>query len=231
MMSKSVETQKSLKYPSQEQLDKLESYLKEFYSGIVPTEPIDGWSSPMNQEFLNELIEDPLQINIHNFHKTNTDFLTIDEGFPIAYRNDQGKIIAIQLRKIDSDKLLLGCGNNPTSVCYHFPLSTDFEKECISYAPSKWWSDTIIKQTKSEFENGNHHIHDGYITIDPSISMNPTIVTYFGWYEIPNELIKKNSIDNIYQEGIDLSGLPKFIYEYEKLTGKCFDYSDVYDLY
>ena len=216
--------------PSKQQIEKLKQYLKEFYSGIIPSEPVNGWSDPMNQEYLNEFIADPLQVNIHNFHRTNTDLLKIDEGYPIAHRNNEGIIVAVQLREIDSDKLLLGCGNNPTTICYHYPQSPDFEKECISFGCSECWSNTIIKQQKNNLAKGKTHEHNGFITIDPSVSMNPTIVTYFGWYKIPNELIPENSISEIYTEGISLSGLPTFIADYEKLTGKVYDFHDVIDI-
>ena len=192
---------------SEKQIEKLYEYLKEFYNEIKPTKPVNGWSEPINQEFLNELINDPLQQDIHNFHKNNINLLNIDDGYPKAFRNEEDKIVAIQLREIDSDKLLLGCGNNPTSICYHYPLSKDFEKECISYGSSEWWSNTIIQQTKSDIIKGKTYEHKEYITIDPNIT-----------------------ITEIYTEGIDLSNLPIFDQEYEKLTGKEYNYNSVIDI-
>ena len=45
--------------------------------------------------------------------------LDIGEGFPIAHRNKDGIIYAIQLREIKDEKsLLIGCGNCPTPFCY-----------------------------------------------------------------------------------------------------------------
>ena len=205
----------------------LEQYLIEFYSGIVP-ENIDGYYDPVCPEFLDEKIDDPLGLKDHKFHRNNIELLNIDEGFPKAHKDINGKIVAVQLRKITSDKLLLGCGNNPTSICYHFPQSLEFNKECYSYGSSKWWSDTIIEQHKNDLNIGKTHQHNEYITIDPNITMNPTIVGFFGWYTLPESLIPNNSLRQIISEGIDLRNMRYFRPEYERLTGKPFSIEDTH---
>ena len=54
--------------------------------------------------------------------------------------------------------------------------------------------------------------------------MNPTIISFFGWYKFPNTLLKDNSISEIYTEGIILDRLRYFASEYTRLTGKKFKY-------
>ena len=214
--------------PTEEQLAKLKELLVEFYKGI---EPVLAKSfgqecfEPLEQRFLDELIDDPLNLKEHGFHKTNTDLLSIDFGYPIAYRNEKNKIVAIQLRKCHSNKLLLGCGNNPTSICYHTPVSKDFNKECHSFGKGdEWWSKTIIKQHEDQLARGKNHTHEEYTTIDCNIVMNPTIISFFGWYKLPSVLLQDNSISEICTEGIILTQLRYFTSEYERLTGKNLEY-------
>lgn len=202
---------------SSEQIETLQQFLIEFYEGIIPVDSGEvGFAKPLDQRFLNEFIDDPLRLKEHNFHKNNLDHLKIDKGFPKAWRDDSGKIIYIQLRNIDKDKLLIGCGNNPTSICYHLPMDPEFEKECYSYSEgNEWWAKQIISQHKTD-----NHEHLEYITMDLNVTMNPTIIGFFGWYEIPEELIPQNSISIIDFEGISLDNLRYTQSEYYKLTGK-----------
>lgn len=202
---------------SSEQIETLQQFLIEFYEGIIPVDSGEvGFAKPLDQRFINEFIDDPLRLKEHNFHKNNLDHLKIDKGFPKAWRDDSGKIIFIQLRNIDKDKLLIGCGNNPTSICYHLPMDPEFDKECYSYSDgNEWWAKQIISQHKTD-----NHEHLEYITMDPNVTMNPTIIGFFGWYEIPEELIPQNSISDIDFEGISLDSLRYTQSEYYKLTGK-----------
>jgi hypothetical protein len=60
--------------------------------------------------------------------------LHIDDGFPIAHRNKDGIIYAIQLRKIkDERSLLIGCGNCPTPFCYSYDIKKE-KKNTKRYA-------------------------------------------------------------------------------------------------
>ena len=217
----------------------LEKYLKNLYEGITPEKnKNENYDDPIEKKFLNEYIDDPLQIKLHNFHKNCIDKLSIDDGYPVEWKNNEGKTIFVQLRKIKNEnKLLLGCGNNPTSICYHSPLHEDFEKECHSYGNDYEWSKIIIKQTYDQLSQGKNHLHENYITIDPNITMNPTIIGFFGWYEIPEKLIPPRSLIDIHSEGIILENLRYYNSEYLKLTNKKYvfyrdiscEYYDEYD--
>lgn len=204
----------------------LEKLLKEFYSGIKP-QFIEGDFEPMEQKFLDKMIVDPLNLDEHNFHKNDLSLLDIDDGYPKAYRDCDGKIVAIQLRECKLNKILIGCGNNPTSICYHCPSSLDYNKECISFGVlngGEWWSNTIISQHEQDLADGITHLHSEYITIDCNITMNPTIIGFFGWYKLPIELLPDNSIEEICFEGIRLAQTRYFKHDYERLTGKPLTY-------
>ena len=212
--------------PDSSKVIELEKLLKEFLSGIKP-EFIEGDFEPIGQEFLDKMIVDPLNLDEHNFHRTNLSLLDIDDGYPKAYRDCDGKIVAIQLRECKLNKILIGCGNNPTSICYHCPSSLDYNKECISFGflnGGKWWSNTIISQHEQDLEDGITHLHSEYITIDCNITMNPTIISFFGWYKLPVELFPDNSIEEICFEGIRLIQAKYFKHDYERLTGKPLTY-------
>ena len=146
-------------------INELKLLLKEFFMNIKP-EFIEGDFEPMEERFLNKMICDPLNLDEHNFHRTNLSLLNIDDGYPIAYRDNDKRIVAIQLRKCNKNKILIGCGNNPTSICYHSPPSIDYNKECISFGKlngDKCWSDIIIKQHELDLENDICHRHNEYI--------------------------------------------------------------------
>ena len=206
----------------------LEIYLKNMYKGIIPEKSNRGYYDPIDYRFLNDFIEDPLQIKIHNFHRTRIDKLSIDDGYPVEWKDENGKTIFVQLRKIDKEKLLLGCGNNPTSISYHYPIDKDFEKECFSYFEDVEYAKIILKQLKDDLNEGHIHTHNEYITIDPNLAMNPTIVGFFGWYKIPEELIPSNSLKEINSEGIILEGLKNYEEDFLRLTGnKKIFYKDI----
>jgi len=211
-----------------EQIKQLEIYLRNLYQGIVPEESgVKGYADPLDQRFLDEFINDPLKLREHNFHKLCLEKLKIDNGYPVAWRDEHGKILFVQLRKIDKTKLLVGCGNNPTSICFHHPINqTMFDKECCNYG-GYHWGKSIIHQCKYQLEQGITHKHKEYITIDPNIAVNPTIVGFFGWYEIPDGLIPSGSLEDIVSEGINLTDLKNFSNDFLRLTGKGSVYRDI----
>ena len=212
--------------PDSSKIIDLEKLLKEFFLSVKP-EFIEGDFEPIEQRFLDKMIVDPLNLDEHNFHRTDLSLLDIDDGYPKAYRDCDGKIVAIQLRECKLNKILIGCGNNPTSICYHCPSSLDYNKECISFSElngGRWWSDTIISQHEQDLEDGITHLHSEYITIDCNITMNPTIISFFGWYKLPIELLADNSIEEICFEGIRLTQERYFKHDYERLTGKPLTY-------
>ena len=210
-----------------EQVQKLEEYTREMWEGIVPEQNSRGYFEPLPPKILDSLVRNPINYYDHNFHNLRLEHLEISEGYPIAWRNNEGKVTFVQLRPITSEKnkLLLGCGNNPTSICYHYPMSSEFEKECISYGSECFgadntWAKMIISQTLREQERGMIHTHEGYTTIDPNPVMNPDIVGLFGWYKIPSELIPDSSMSEIYSEGISLDSCRYTDDEYKRITGK-----------
>ena len=211
---------------TREQLQKLEEYTREMWEGIVPEKGSRGYFEPLPPKILDSLVKNPINYYDHNFHNLRLEHLEISEGYPIAWRNKEGKVMFVQLLPITSEKnkLLLGCGNNPTSICYHYPMSSEFEKECISFggkcSGDNTWAKMIISQTLREQESGLIHTHEGYTTIDPNPVMNPDIVGLFGWYKIPSELIPDGSMSEIYSEGISLDSCRYTDDEYKRITGK-----------
>ena len=220
--------------PSEHQLKLLKKLLLDFY--IFQKE--HHQDNKRTLEFLDENIKDPLYEACPEFHRCKIDLLDIESGFPIAHRNEKNQVYAIQLRPITLEqtqtkgiptyadiakkkksedmprKILLGCGNNPTSVCFHYPTNMDeFSKCCKDYFEGDdTWRDLIIEQQKQEIQFGHYHHHHGYITIDPNIVMNPTIVSEFGELRLP--FLPNNYFDSIEDEGINLER--KKFYECEK---------------
>ena len=211
---------------TREQFQKLEEYTREMWEGIVPEKGSRGYFEPLPPKILDSLVRNPINYYDHNFHNLRLEYLEISEGYPIAWKNSEGKVMFVQLRPItgEKNKLLLGCGNNPTSICYHYPMSSEFEKECISFggkcSGDNTWAKMIISQTLREQESGMVHTHEGYTTIDPNPAMNPDIVGLFGWYKIPSELIPDGSMKEIYSEGISLDSCRYTDDDYKRITGK-----------
>ena len=83
-----------------EQIKKLSIFLVEMFQGIVP-ENNGEYFNPIDQRFLDEMINDPLNLNVHEFHRTNLEYLRIDDGFPVAWRDEKGKVLFVQLRSIE----------------------------------------------------------------------------------------------------------------------------------
>ena len=134
-----------------------------------------------------------------DFNKLNIDY---KNHYPKYYYNKNG-IYAIQLRPIlpHEKDLIIGCGNNPTSLYYHYPYSKERKIE--------------MRRNGYKCCNCKNHLHKNCITIDPDISMNPTIVTMFGKCNLP--FLPSNRFDNIEIEGINLNYLPNFISEKNRL--------------
>jgi hypothetical protein len=154
---------------NKEKYDLLKTYLSNMYTNIynnIKQEIID-------KKDLLDLINDPLQMNVDDHYKNRIQLLNIDDNYPIEWKNECGQTIFVQLRKINKNRLLIGCGNNPTSLCY------------VNHS-----------------ENTNAHHHDNYITIDAYVNMNPTIVGFFNLYKIPDKLIPHNRLIDIHTENL-----------------------------
>jgi hypothetical protein len=201
--------------PTKKQLQTLWNYAKEMYKGIKEED-----NKPLEQKWLNEYIKYPFGINISEYHKTDVSKLKIASGFPRAFFNKEGKLIAIQLRPLQGEKqLVIGCGNNPTTPAYNSLCSKEeHDKLCKEYFRNdRKFAELIIQQRDDERKSGIHN-HEGAITINPDVNMNPTIVAFFGWYEMPEELLPSNHFDDIESEGIDLRGMPFFKSDYERIV-------------
>lgn len=200
------------------QLATLKKYAIDMFSAIKEEK-----GEPMLQEYLDEYVNDPFQEKVHKFIRMDFSKLHIDVGYPRPYYNEKGDIIAIQLRAIDKKKILLGCGNNPTSIAYHKSVMKQVHDDTYrDYVgkDNKEWADLIIKQKDEERDCNFHHEHNDYITINPDISMNPTIVTFFGWYKMPKELLPSNYFEEIIDEGIDLENMRYYSHDYNRIIIK-----------
>lgn len=187
--------------PTDEQMRLLNSYMKQFW--MRQLEKCKNNKNIIDKSFLEEYVNDPLSLNQPKFHCLNPDNLDIAEGYPIAYR-DQDGIIAVQLRPIKHKKLLLGCGNNPTSICFHEPHNINLWKhECNCYSNDPEWAQLIIQQKLNENKCKKFHYHKGYTTIDPNIVMNPDVVGFFGDEIL--DCIPSDFFDSISTEGIMLN--------------------------
>ena len=214
------------KQPSKGQILLLEEYLRELYLNKLKSfEKLDSFEKYKNSSYIDWLklqVENPLNIGTDRFHANRVELLDIEEGFPIAHRNERGEVIGVQLRPITDNqkvkkgsswsdiakknillprKLLIGCGNNPTTICYHFPHD---KKEYINACREYFMDDAkiIIKQAERDWETGKNHLHRDYITLDMNISMNPTVVAEFSENKL--EFLPEKYFEIIAQEGISL---------------------------
>ena len=216
-----------------QQLKILESLMIEMYQDIIPELNSEQYYDPFTPNSLEKIITDILQLHQHEFHKMRYQYLDIDVGFPISWRDAMGRVMFIQLRKINKNKILLGCGNNPTTICYHHPIHLEFDQICIDYwkklkkdgfcrgiHDTEMWAKHIINETKNDLASGIDHNHEDFITIDVNPAMNPTIIGFFGWYKIPKDLIPDNSMEEIYSEGIFLQDMKNFRHDYARITGR-----------
>ena len=149
--------------------DLLKTYLSNMYKNIYDNIKQNN----IDKKKILELINDPLQLKGDDIHKNRIQLLKIDDDYPVEWKNECGHTIFVQLRKINKNRLLVGCVNNPTSLCY--------------------WNHP---------ENINFHHHNKYITIDSCVNMNPTIVGFFNLYKIPEKLIPSNSLIDIHTENL-----------------------------
>ena len=147
----------------------------------------------------------PLSIRYNKLFDIDFSKLTIDPGYHRYYYDNQGYIWAIQLREIKQEKkLLIGCGNNPTSIYYNYPLAE---------------SRTKLVNNHSIYSNNysccKDHLHQDCITIDSDLGMNPTFVTSFGKKKL--YFLKDHSFDSIEMEGLDISYFPYFNSEKKRI--------------
>jgi len=224
--------------PTSQQLTILKGFLIEFYKFQAEIYK----DNERMLGFINKYIKDPLLEQQPEFHRCNLELLDIEDGYPIAHFNEKKQIYAIQLRSITPKeiknrkitsyadmvkireypkKLLLGCGNNPTSVCYHYPTNMEhFKKCCREFFEEKIYSSIIIDQKEDELEEDYHHHHNDYITIDPNIVMNPTIISEFGQWKLP--FLPDNYFESIDSEGIYLDKSEFFNFEKNRILKKEF---------
>lgn len=200
-----------------EQIKLLKIYLIEFSETHLKYLPKD-LNTERYRNFIKKDIEDPLgEKEDKTFHKCRVEYLDISPGYPICHRNMKNEIYAIQLRPLQKNMLLLGCGNNPTSICYREPTNmVEWEQSCIDYfEKDEGWAAAIIGQKYDDIDYGYTHIHEEYDTIDPNVTMNPTVIGHFGDTEMP--FLKSNSYYSIEEEGITLANSKYFQSEYNRL--------------
>jgi len=200
-----------------EQIKQLKMYLIEFLETHLKYLP-EVYNTEHYRNFIKKDIDDPLgEKEEQTFHKCRVEYLDISPGYPICHRNIKNEIYAIQLRPLQKNMLLLGCGNNPTSICYREPTNmVEWEQSCRDYfEKDEDWGEAIIRQKYDDIDYGDTHIHEEYDTIDPNVTMNPTIIGHFGDTEMP--FLKSNSYNSIEQEGITLVNSKYFQSEYNRL--------------
>lgn len=154
---------------------------------------LENLLSLYNNEQIDFKFIKPLNFKCNKIYRINLNKLDIDylNNYPkYFYKNN--KIYAIQLRPIknNEDKIIIGCGNNPTTDYYH-----------------------------KLFYNGILHSHEGCVTIDWDLSMNPTIVTSFGSNSL-DTILSSHRWKEIIMEGIDISYYPYFKSEKKRLLNK-----------
>lgn len=202
------------------QLEILKIYLIEFWKthkkGLKNKHPYK-----QNQKYLYYIeknIKDPFNTKHTDFHRCRSEYIDIAPGYPKAYRNSDGDIYAIQIRPLRNSVLLLGCGNNPTTKCYRSSTSLiEWSNSCMmAFKDNPKWGLGLINQHILEIQNNVTHNHLGYDTIDPDISMNPSIIGFFGEDKMP--FIKNKSYDSIDSEGITLESTKYYYEEYNRIT-------------
>ena len=206
--------------PTNKQIELLVKYLALFWDRHK--QQVQG-DTPIKQIYLDSVekrCRDPLGLNNPRFHRIRLEFLDIHEGYPIAHFDKSGNIYAVQLRPITKKKLLLGCGNNPTTICYHEPHNINEWSQCCyeCFSNNRPWATMLINQKKHETIIGEDHYHKEYDTMDPMIEMNPTIVGFFG--EDKHSYLLDNSFDTLLMEGITLENTKYFDEEYKRLTSR-----------
>jgi hypothetical protein len=90
----------------------------------------------------------------------------------------------LQLREVDTEckTLIIGCGNSPLEDSGGYAL------------------DSFFNTSERSQEYRKNHIHPHAITINPSLSANPTLVGYFGLQKFP--MLRDHQFDLIVFEGV-----------------------------
>jgi len=106
-----------------------------------------------------------------------------------------------QLRPIEKSakKLIIGCGNGRLSCCGSRPNYMGFHKQLQFYCPSTQQDDKSIEYHR-KYSIAHNHNSKEYVTIDPELASNATIVARFGETPIA-ELFNGQKFDEIIFEG------------------------------
>lgn len=174
---------------------------------LIIDELIDKYNHYINNDYITPLNSQKTDLFKINFEKLNID---IQNGYPkYYYHSKDGKdvIYAIQLRPIlkHETKIVIGCGNNPTSLYYNVPYCNKRNIE--------------LKKLNIKKCSCKTHLHENCVTIDPDISMNPTIITMFGKCKL--EFLKSHSFKKIETEGVNLNYFSDYKNEKRRLLPVC----------
>ena len=150
----------------------------------------------------------------HEWLAVRYDKLDIHPGYPKPHFDSNGMLIFIQLRKVQSSGLLIGCGNNPTSISYNYPL--DVSESARQISDDCYRDSTCGGLLWQQRFDEHDHCHEGWITVDPNVAMNPTFIGAFGYFKLP---LEDDSLTSIVQEGILLNKSPLYESEIVRLLG------------
>lgn len=123
----------------------------------------------------------------------------------------------LQLREFNGRALLIGCGNNPVELKYK-PAKQKYLAKAIDsgrLAHLRDWKELPV-------ESLCDHRHDGYDTINPDLSMNPTLVAAFAINKL-RELLPQ-TYEKVTYEGIDPLNSPEALEEFEHHCAKALVY-------
>lgn len=138
----------------------------------------------LDEKYVDDRLEDPLQEKCElALHRCRPEKIVFDfDPKPIYFKD---KLIAIQLRSLKNEEhLVIGCGNQPTTLAYDSALKPEVVKAYHKYfAYDHSYCKICISQNIKE---GDLHKHEGAITINPDPEMNPTFVAFFGTYPAIN---------------------------------------------
>jgi hypothetical protein len=200
--------------PTQEQLALLREMSITFWKDVMDEYHDQvklGFNDFIELHYIKGFIADSLQTNTGQFYKTNVEKLTIDVGFPKAHYTENGRISFIQLRECDLKlrKLIIGCGNNPTTIFFHKrgkvlslmelgALKGQFDNV---YGANNPLCEKLWKRHQRE-----NHLHHDAITCDVEVGMNPTFIGFAFIRGRPLPL-PDHHFTKIFEEGITLEGL------------------------
>ena len=174
---------------------------------IIIDELIDKYNHEIDTDYIAPINSQKTDLFKINFDKLNIDTQNSYPKYYYHLKNGKDVIYAIQLRPIlkNDDKIVIGCGNNPTPLYYNFPYSKERDIE--------------LKKQKITKCSCKTHLHENCVTIDPDISMNPTIITMFGKCKL--NFLKSNSFKKIETEGVNLNYFSNFKSEKKRLLAVC----------